>query len=136
LCCIYGGVSSTAAHKFYLQNFLLYLRLFLFRFSSEFQAFFVSYLVEPMYKKKLETLDELLQSDVVYNIHQIISFVKEYANISEFSDFVEQKRLKEDCSDLRKCVERMITKETLLLLLLHFLLLMLLGIWGLLMWVK
>jgi hypothetical protein len=97
--------------------FFLYV-CFCFAISTVFQAFFVSYLVEPMYEKKLETLDELLQSDVVYSIHPSVSFVKGYPNIPEFVDFVEQKRLKEDCSDLRKCVERMI-KETLLLLLLH-----------------
>ena len=43
--------------------FFLYV-CFCFAISTVFQAFFVSYLVEPMYEKKIETFDELLSSDV------------------------------------------------------------------------
>jgi hypothetical protein len=63
--------------------FFLYV-CFCFAVSTVFRAFFVSYLVESMYKKKLESLENLLDSDVVYGIHQIFSFVKGFANISEF----------------------------------------------------
>jgi hypothetical protein len=63
-----------------------------------------------MYEKKLETLDELLESDVVYGTHPTVSFAKDFANIPELVMFLEHKRLQEGCSDVRKCVERMITK--------------------------
>jgi hypothetical protein len=76
-----------------------------------FQAFFVSYLVEPKYEKKLETLDELLDSDVVYGYHPFINFIQDTLAYPEFVKFLEHKRFKEDCSDVRKCVERMITKR-------------------------
>jgi len=59
------------------------LRVFFFLFvcfciaiNIVFQAFFVSYLVEPTYDKKLETLDELLDADVVYGHHPVLSFFK------------------------------------------------------------
>jgi hypothetical protein len=47
--------------------FFLYV-CFSFAISTVLQAFFVSYLVEPMYEKKLETLDNLQNSDVVYGL--------------------------------------------------------------------
>jgi hypothetical protein len=90
--------------------FFLYV-CFCFAISTVFQAFFVSYLVEPKYEKKLETLDELLHSDVVYGTHPIVSFIQDTLSYPELVKFLEHKRLQEDCSDLRKCVERMITKR-------------------------
>jgi hypothetical protein len=84
---------------------------FCFAISTVFQAFFYSYLVEPKYEKKLETLDELLDSDVVYGYHPLINFVQATVASPEFLKFLEKKRLQEDCSDVRKCVERMTTKR-------------------------
>ena len=76
-----------------------------------FQVFFVSYLVEPKFEKKLEILDELLDSDVVYGYHPLINFVQDTLAYPDFVKFLEHKRFKEDCSNVRKCVERMITKR-------------------------
>jgi len=90
--------------------FFLYVS-FCFAISTVFQAFFVSYLVEPKYEKKLETLDELLDSDLVFGNHPFLGFAKDTLPYPEFVEFLEHKRLKEDCSDIRKCVERMITKR-------------------------
>jgi len=90
--------------------FFLYV-CFCFAISTVFQAFFVSYLVEPKYNKKLETLDELLDSDVVYGYHPVLSFFQDTLDSPELVKFFQLKTLKEDCSDLRKCVERMITKR-------------------------
>ena len=56
--------------------FFLYV-CFCFAISTVFQAFFVSYLVEPTYGKKLETLDDLYNSDVVYGTNSFTSFFKE-----------------------------------------------------------
>ena len=67
--------------------------------------------MEPKYEKKLETLDELLDSDVVFGSHPFCSFAPDTFSYPELLKFLEHKTLKEDCSDLRKCVERMITKR-------------------------
>jgi len=67
--------------------------------------------VEPKYGKKLETLDELLDSDVIYGYQSVINFGQDILSYPEFVKFLEHKRLKEDCSDVRKCVERMVTKR-------------------------
>jgi len=90
--------------------FFLYV-CFCFAISTIFQAFFVSYLVEPKYEKMLESLEELLDSDVVYGEHPGIKYVQYTVSYTEFLKFVEHKELKEDCSDPWKCVERMITKR-------------------------
>jgi len=90
--------------------FFLYV-CFCFVISTVFQSFFVSYLVETKYEEKLETLEELLDSDVVYGYHPAINAIQNTLSYSEFVKFLEYKKLKEDCSDVRKCVERMITKR-------------------------
>jgi hypothetical protein len=62
---------------------------------------------------KLETLNELLDSDEFYGTHPLISSAKEFVflNMPIIVDFFEKKRLKENCTDVPKCVERMITKR-------------------------
>ena len=92
--------------------FFLYV-CFCFAFSTVFQAFFVSYLVQPKYEKQLETLDELLDSDVVYGSHPFVTYFQDTVSYPEYVKFFEHKKLKEDCSDIRKCVERMITQRDL-----------------------
>jgi hypothetical protein len=89
--------------------FFLYV-CFCFAISTVFQAFFVSYLVEPNYEK-LETFEDLLNSDVVYGYHPADEHVLGIISYPGFKKFYKLKELKEDCSDVRKCVERMIIKR-------------------------
>ena len=89
--------------------FFLYV-CFSFAISTVFQAFFVSYLVEPNYEK-LETLEDLLDSDIVFGYNPEYDFVSYSLQYPGFDKFLHQKNLKEDCSDARKCVERLITKK-------------------------
>jgi len=90
--------------------FFLYV-CFCFAISTVFQAFFVSYLVEPLYEKKIETYDELLISDVVYGYQPFITYIQDTLAYPDFVKFAENKDLKEDCSDIRKCIHRMVTKR-------------------------
>jgi hypothetical protein len=90
--------------------FFLYV-CFCFAVSTVFQAFFVSYLVEPKYGKKLENFEDLLNSDVVYGYFPALNFAQYALSYPEFEKFEEQKEPQEDCSDSWKCVERMITKR-------------------------
>jgi len=90
--------------------FFLYV-CFCFAINTVFQAFFVSYLVEKKYEKKIETLDELLNSDVVYGYYPVLHFAASTVSYPEFVTFFDRKEPKEDCSDMRKCIERMITRR-------------------------
>jgi hypothetical protein len=67
--------------------------------------------VEPNYEKKLETLEEILDSDVVYGYLPALNYIQDTISFPEFVKFLENKEFKEDCTDARKCVERMITKR-------------------------
>jgi hypothetical protein len=52
-----------------------------------------------------------LDSDVVYGNHPVVSLVQDTLSYPEVVKFLEHKRLQEDCSNPRKCVERMTTKS-------------------------
>jgi hypothetical protein len=69
--------------------------------------------VEPKYEKQLQTLDELLESDVVYGYHTAINYFQDTISYPEFVKFLAHKKLQEDCSDIRKCVKRLITQRDL-----------------------
>jgi len=90
--------------------FLLYV-CFGFAISTVFQAFFVSYLVEPNYEKKIETLDELLNSDLVFGYFPSLQYVLSTVTYPEMDKFFDLKEQKEECRDMRKCVEQMKTKR-------------------------
>jgi len=90
--------------------FFLYVS-FCFAINTVFQAFFVSYLVEPKYEKKIETLEELLNSDVVYGYYTMLHVAASTVSYPEVNTFFDHKELKEHCSDIRKCIERMIAKR-------------------------
>jgi hypothetical protein len=67
--------------------------------------------VEPTYEKKLETLADLQNSEVVFGDQPIGRLLQGTTANPELVTFLEHKTLKEDCIDLRKCVERMISKR-------------------------
>ena len=89
--------------------FLLYV-CYCVSISTVFQAFFVSYLVDPEYGNIIETLDELLDSDIIYGYNPGLDIVLQSEPQPQLSEFNERKKLREDCGDTIKCVERMITK--------------------------
>jgi hypothetical protein len=79
-----------------LRVFVFLYVCFGFTSSTIFQAFFVSYLVAPMYGNKLDTFDKLQDSDVVYGYRPFIEFFHGTIAFPEFETFVEHKTLKED----------------------------------------
>jgi len=95
--------------------FLLYV-CFGFAIGTVFQAFFVSYLVEPKYEKKIETFDDLVDSDVVYGNHPLTLFAKGTVPYPEYDRLIENKKLKEDCTYTYKCILRMIKKRDIFII--------------------
>ena len=90
--------------------FFLYV-CFCFTISTVFQAFFVSYLVEPKYEKKIETLDELVDSDLVLGYNPLLFYLKDTVSYPEILKFFDQKKQKEACLNIYGCLKRMITKR-------------------------
>jgi hypothetical protein len=75
-----------------------------------FQAFFVSYLVEPEYEYKIEIFDDLLESDIIYGYNPGLDILFQSIPYPELSEFNVRKKLRADCNDTVKCFEQMITK--------------------------
>jgi len=69
--------------------------------------------VEPKYEKKIENLEELLDSNIVYGDNPGVNIVTHFVQNKEYIRILENKKLKEDCSNGTKCIERMITKRDL-----------------------
>jgi len=61
--------------------------------------------VEPNYEKKIETLDELLDSDLVFGHNQLLLYLKESVSYPEIVNFFDQKKQKEVCLDIYSCVK-------------------------------
>jgi hypothetical protein len=68
-----------------------------------FQAFFVSFLVNPGYHNDISKFDELVESGLVYGKEESLEFFLRLAN------YCEQERFRSyvDCSDRHKCLERL-----------------------------
>jgi hypothetical protein len=107
---VFEGVSLPQQPTTSNLRVFFFLDVCFFTISSVIQEFFVPFLVEPKNERKLETLDELLYSEEVYGYHPALSLLQDTISYSEFVKFLEQKKLKEECTDVRKCVERMIRK--------------------------
>jgi hypothetical protein len=90
--------------------FLLYV-CYCFAMSTVFQAFFVSYLVQPGYEKKLESLNEVLRSDMFYGYNDFYEIVMDMAGYEEHRRFPSSRR--HDCSDMMKCLQRIVTDADL-----------------------
>jgi hypothetical protein len=67
--------------------------------------------VEPDHENYLQTFEDLLNSNFIYGYHPGINYALDTLSYPEFVKFFEHEELKEDCSDVWKCVERMITKR-------------------------
>ena len=52
-----------------------------------------------------------MDSDVVYGERPALKYAQDTLSYPEFVKFVERKELRDDCSDIRNCVKRMITKR-------------------------
>jgi len=64
-----------------------------------------------MYEKKLETLHDLQNSEIVFGYHSLGNFDLGTVPYPELVTFLELKTIQEDCSDIWKCVEKMIRKH-------------------------
>jgi hypothetical protein len=67
--------------------------------------------VEPKYEKKLETSDDLLDSDLVYGFVPMIHYVQDSFAYPELARFFEHKAQKVDCTANRSSIRDMIAKR-------------------------
>jgi len=86
--------------------FLIYV-CYCFAMSTVFQAFFVSYLVEPGYGKKISTFQELLDSSLNYGFMNALEFCMATMGTSDYLKFEPTRRV--ECDDMKSCLIRMTT---------------------------
>ncbi|KAJ4430649.1 hypothetical protein ANN_19239, partial [Periplaneta americana] len=88
--------------------FLLYV-CYSFIMITVFQAFFISFLVEPGQGEKMETLDEALKSDIKFGFNSGMEIIAMSMDYKDFLSFPYSRHV--ECHDYEKCIERMIYKR-------------------------
>jgi hypothetical protein len=76
-----------------------------------FQAFFVSYLVEPGYGKAITTLDEAVNEGLLYGKQPLLSYILENTDLKEFGNFPKSHHF--ICTDHAECMERVILQRNM-----------------------
>jgi hypothetical protein len=105
---IFIGISVPEMPKAWrLRMFFILYVWYSFAMTTVFQAFFVSYLVEPGYEKMLETMEELLDSDVLYGYNVAMEFGMATTEYTDHLKFPDSRRI--DCGDTRMCIRRIMT---------------------------
>jgi hypothetical protein len=79
--------------------------------STVFQAFFTSFLVEPGYGKKFETVDDLLESSVFYGYNNVMEIGLGSVSYEEQNRFHFSRH--HDCNDLEDCTKRIANNDQL-----------------------
>jgi hypothetical protein len=86
--------------------FLIYV-FYCFAMSTVFQAFFISYLVDPGYGEKFNSIQEVRDSGVNYGYNAIAEFGMTTMEYLDHLQFPPTRRV--ECFDLKTCLKRMIT---------------------------
>ncbi|KAJ4428427.1 hypothetical protein ANN_24464 [Periplaneta americana] len=73
--------------------------------SNVFQAFFMSYLVEPGYHKGIETFEDILSSGLSFGMFSAFKF---FMQTTSYDDHKRLTSHEVDCNALDKCVERVL----------------------------
>jgi hypothetical protein len=104
------GVSVSKMPKSWNERifFLLYV-LYCFAIITVFQAFFVSYLVEPGYEKRINTFDDVINSGLLYGFNYASEFIAMTMDFTKQNNFTEDRRV--DCVHLEECMERMMIRR-------------------------
>jgi len=105
---IFIGVSVPEMPRSWnLRIFFLIYVCYCFAMSTVFQAFFVSYLVEPGYGEKISTFQELLDSGISYGYNSALEFVMSTMDFSDHFQFPLERRVQ--CDNATACLMRMIS---------------------------
>jgi hypothetical protein len=105
---IFIGVSVPEMPRTWtLRIFFLIYVCYCFAISTVFQAFFVSYLVDPGYGGKIEIFQELLDSSIKYGFNTIIEFGMMTMEFSDHLKFPLTRPV--NCDDMKPYIMRMMS---------------------------
>jgi hypothetical protein len=105
---VFMGVSVTARPRSHSLRILFFIFVcYCLAMSTIFQAFFISFLVEPGYEKQIETFEELKESGASVALHP------EVETIAAATGYDEYKKLKDSftCEEYDECLARAITQN-------------------------
>jgi hypothetical protein len=91
-----------------LRAFFLLFVWYCFAMNIIFQAFFITFLVEPGFRKQIETFDELVDSEVMYCSEESMEAA---LNIMSYYEYMRIKSPRIECTNHDICLERLITKR-------------------------
>jgi hypothetical protein len=103
------GVSVAMPKSWNERIFFLSYVLYCFAIITVFQAFFVSYLVEPGYEKRINTFDDVIQSGLLYGFNYGSEFIAMTMDFTKQNNFTQDRRV--DCVHLEQCMERMMIRR-------------------------
>lgn len=104
---IFVGISVTEMPKTWKTRvFFVFYVCYCFAINTVFQAFFVSYLVEPGYEDRIETFDELVESNVSYGFNSAMETGILTTDYTEQIKLFASRRI--DCSDMENCIKRIL----------------------------
>jgi hypothetical protein len=89
-----------------LRVFFLLFVWYCFAINTVFQAFFITYLVEPGYSKQIKTFDDLIQSGLMYG------YFEDSDLALKLSMYYERTKIRSPrfyCSEYDDCLERLTT---------------------------
>jgi len=105
---IFIGVSVPEMPRSWnLRIFFLIYVCYCFAISTVFQAFFVSYLVEPGYGEKISKFQELLDSSINYGFNSGLEVIMGTMDFWDYLKFPLTRRV--DCAIPKSCLTRMIS---------------------------
>jgi hypothetical protein len=111
---VFMGVSVPEMPRTWkLRTWFLYFVWYCFAMSTVFQAFFVSFLVEPGYTKQVQTLGELRKSRLPYCLDKVSEHSHFYISYYEYRNF-DSSRM--ELGSLRDCLEYFFANNNITLL--------------------
>jgi hypothetical protein len=112
--CVLLGVSVPAMPRTWrLRTLFLYFVWYCFAMNTVFQAFFISFLVEPGYNKQIETLDELRKSHLSYCLDKVSENNHFFISYYEYQTF-ESNRM--ELGSVKDCLEYFFSNNNITLL--------------------
>jgi hypothetical protein len=91
-----------------LRIFFLIFLWYCFVINIVFQAFFVTFLVEPGFRQQIATFDELINSGIIFAFQEYTEIA---LNSTMYYDHMKLKSSRVNCSDHDQCLERLIVSQ-------------------------
>jgi hypothetical protein len=112
--CVFMSVSVPEMPRTWkLRTWFLYFVWYCFAMNTVFQAFFISFLVEPGYTKQIEALDELRKSHLSYCLDKVSENNHFFISYYEYQNF-DSNRMEPE--SLRDCLEYFFANNNITLL--------------------